>query len=67
MRARSAGRANFRRPVILIDDIVTTGASLDEAARALTASHWRVIGAAVVARVGLRARQKGKNGAVPWG
>jgi predicted amidophosphoribosyltransferase len=67
MRARSASRGNFQQPVIVVDDIVTTGASLDEAARALTASHWQVVGAAVVASVGLRARQKDEKDAVPWG
>jgi len=36
-------------PAILIDDIVTTGATLAEAARALECAGWNVLGAATVA------------------
>ncbi|MDT0343041.1 ComF family protein [Streptomyces litchfieldiae] len=36
-------------PVLLVDDLVTTGASLTEAARAVTAAGGTVLGAAVVA------------------
>jgi predicted amidophosphoribosyltransferase len=32
-----------------VDDIVTTGATLREAARALTSAGWQVSGAAVIA------------------
>ena len=42
------------RRAIIVDDVTTTGSTLDEAWRALTASGWSVIGAAVVARAGPR-------------
>jgi predicted amidophosphoribosyltransferase len=46
MRARPAP---FGATAVLVDDIVTTGATLREARRALTEAGWTVAGAAVVA------------------
>jgi ComF family protein len=56
-RARPAPSA--RRQVVLIDDIVTTGATLEQARHALSKAGWEVRGAATVAETPLRwARQK---------
>ncbi|WP_093470317.1 ComF family protein [Streptomyces melanosporofaciens] len=44
-----SGRLLAAGPVVLVDDLMTTGASLAEAARAVTAAGGLVIGAAVVA------------------
>ena len=44
-----AARPGEGRVALLVDDIVTTGATLGEAERALQAAGWAVAGAVVVA------------------
>lgn len=46
LRARRNGRG---ARVVLVDDVVTTGATLDEAARALAAAGFEVVGAVALA------------------
>jgi predicted amidophosphoribosyltransferase len=67
--ANLAGALAVRRPVdgrvaIVVDDIVTTGATAIEAARALGAAGARVVGVACVAATPRRSRQKEPFGGV---
>lgn len=48
-RVRRSGLPVLGTPVVLVDDLVTTGASLTEAARVLRRAGVRVVGAATVA------------------
>ena len=48
MLAWPAAVAGSRRPVIILDDIVTTGSTMTEAHRALRAAGWPVAAAAVI-------------------
>ncbi len=73
-RANLSGALRVQRPlgglaVVLVDDVVTTGATLVEAARAVRAGGGLVVGAAVVAAVVRRsgAPRPGAVAAVPGG
>jgi predicted amidophosphoribosyltransferase len=48
-RAMAASAPGPRRTALLVDDVVTTGATLREARRALREAGWDVAGAAAVA------------------
>lgn len=48
-RTMSARRVSDSGEVVLVDDVVTTGATLDEAARALTAAGYRVLSGVTLA------------------
>jgi predicted amidophosphoribosyltransferase len=61
MRARPAGGPGTARPVIVVDDILTTGATLTEAHRALQAGGWPVLAGAVIGRTRLRRVEVGTD------
>ncbi len=58
MRARAPAAGG---QAILLDDIVTTGATLVEAARALRAAGWQVAGAAVIAATPRREHPRARS------
>ncbi|MGO2684296.1 ComF family protein [Microbacterium sp.] len=58
MRVR---RARQGRDVLVFDDVVTTGATLDEAARVLTAAGFRVCGAVALAATPRRRKLPGNT------
>ena len=53
LRAPGPGEAR-RRPVLIVDDILTTGATASSAAQCLAAAGWRVEGLLCLARTGVR-------------
>ncbi|MGK5733254.1 ComF family protein [Streptomyces sp. URMC 124] len=61
VRMGGEGLLRSEGPVVLVDDLMTTGASLAEAARAVSLAGGRVLGAAVVAASGVPPREAEKN------
>lgn len=60
--AAMAARFSPGRPALIVDDIVTTGSTLREAARALRDAGWDVSGAAVVAATQRRCSTPSRGG-----
>jgi predicted amidophosphoribosyltransferase len=57
LRPPGPGEAR-RRPVLIVDDILTTGATATSAARCLAAAGWRVEGVLCLARTGAREAER---------
>jgi len=57
LRPPGPGEAR-RRPVLIVDDILTTGATATSAARCLAAAGWRVKGVLCLARTGAREAER---------
>jgi predicted amidophosphoribosyltransferase len=57
LRPPGPGEAR-RRPVLIVDDILTTGATATSAARCLAAAGWRVEGVLCLARTGSREAER---------
>jgi predicted amidophosphoribosyltransferase len=60
--APTAGRSGPRPPLLLVDDILTTGATALAAAAALQAAGWRVAGMACLARTPWQGCDLGSTG-----
>ncbi len=65
-KTRLAAQGRFRarrssaeaRPLVLFDDVTTSGATLREAAEVLTSQGWAIVGAAVLAHTPLHDRRR---------
>jgi len=60
-RPAPAQQIGPRPPVLLIDDILTTGATACAAANALTSAGWRLAGLVCLARTPARGRPRGRQ------
>jgi predicted amidophosphoribosyltransferase len=61
---RLSGPVAPGRPVVVVDDVVTSGATIAEAARAAAAAGLHVHGAATVAATVRRSSRRGPSGSV---